>query len=426
MFRTLSVLAVTIFSTSLAYAAPPSTASLVHSVPSIAAMRSLSEKYSDLRVVGYFEGSIKGGGDFTWDPTSTAAPDECTVFSSNSPKGRWFRRLPASQLDVTMCGAKWDGSSDDAPAISAAFSAASRGGLSVSCPGGTGRIANTVAPANFAGVIFRCQGMKASVIRCTVSKKPCFLFQNENGTADNQAPQLYNFKIISVPSPGYASAIIQYNSIAGGFTDTPSTQSYMMRPIVQGVWFEDGEIGVQCSKCFDGDISLNMFIGQFRNGVDLEGSDWMGVGAAGTNRFISTREDSPIRIASHGTFGNGTLVTHNDILAPFAGVRAYIYSSGRTTYIEKNVFEGFTKGPCEILIDNGALHATVRDNHVTDPTVANWLCVVPRLAQAEFTSNQTTGWGQGPARFENGRGPFNNVYPQTIVHFGNWSEAGFP
>jgi hypothetical protein len=348
------------------------------------------------------------------------------VFAGDGPRGRWLRRLAASQLDVTMCGAKWDGASDDAPAISAAFSAASRAGLSVSCPGGTGRIANTVAPANFAGVVFRCQGMTASIIRCTVPKKPCFLFQNENGSAEIQAPQIYDLKIISVPTPAYASSIIQYNSIAGGFTGTPSTQSFMTRPIVQRVWFEDGEIGIQCSKCFDGDISLNMFIGQFRHGVDLEGSDWMGVGAGGTNRFISTREDSPIKIASHGTFGNGDLVIHNDILAPGPGVRAYIYSSGRTTYIEKNFLEGFTKGACEILIDNGALHATVRDNHVTDPTVANWLCVVPRLAQAEFTDNQTTGWGQGPARFENGRGPFNSVYPQTIVHFGNWSEAGFP
>jgi hypothetical protein len=426
MLRNLSVLVLLIFLTSVSYAAPPSAAALTHSVPSIAAMRSLNEKYSDLRVIGYYEGSIKGGGDFTWDPTSTAASDACTIFPGDSPKGRWLRRLPTSQLDVTMCGAKWDGTSDDAPAISAAFSAASRAGLSVSCPGGTGRIANTVSPPSFTGVVFRCQGMNASVIRCTVSKKPCFLFQNEMGLAGIQAPQFYDFKILSVPSPAYASTIIQYNSLAGGFIDGPNSQSYMMRPIIQGVWFEDGEIGVQCSKCFDGDISLNMFIGQFRHGVDLEGSDWMGVGAAGTNRFISTREDSPIRIASHGTFGNGALVTHNDILAPFEGVRAYIYSSGRTTYIEKNFLEGTTKGACEILIDNGALHATVRDNHVTDPTVANWLCVVPRLAQGEFTSNQTTGWGQGPARFENGRGPFNNIYPQTIVHFGNWSEAGFP
>lgn len=72
------------------------------------------------------------------------------------------------------------------------------------------------------------------------------------------------------------------------------------------------------------------------------------------------------------------------------------------------------------------MHATVRDNYVTDATVANWLCVVPRLAQGEFTGNQTTSYGQGPARFEGGRGPYNSVMAQTVVHFGNWSESGFP
>jgi hypothetical protein len=219
--------------------------------------------------------------------------------------------------------------------------------------------------------------------------------------------------------------MIQYNNIAGGFTDSVATQSYMVRPIVQRVAIQGGEIGVQCSKCFDGDMSLNLLTNQSRHGFDLEGSDWMGIGAAGTNRIVETG-DYPIKLASHGAFGNGNLVMHNDILAPRAGVGAYIYSSARTPYIEKNFMEGHTGGACEIKIDTGSLHATVRDNHVTDPSVANWLCVVPRLAQAEFTDNQTTSWGQGPARFDGGKGPYNTVMPQTITHFGNWSEAGFP
>ena len=152
----------------------------------------------------------------------------------------------------------------------------------------------------------------------------------------------------------------------------------------------------------------------------------MGIGSAGTNRIVNTG-DFPIRLVSHGTFGNGNLVVHNDILAPKPGVGAYIYSSARTAYIEKNFMEGTTNGACEIKIDNGSLHATVRDNHVTDSSVANWLCVVPRLAQAEFTDNQTTSYGQGPAHFVDARiGPYNSVLPQVITHFGNWSEAGFP
>lgn len=151
----------------------------------------------------------------------------------------------------------------------------------------------------------------------------------------------------------------------------------------------------------------------------------MSIGAAGTNRIVSTG-GYPIKLASQGTFGNGNLVSHNDILAPSVGVGAYIYSSARTSYIEKNFLEGQTKGACEILIDSGAMHATVRDNHVTDPTVKNWLCVVPRLAQGEFSSNQTTSFGQGPARFDARAGMYNTIMDQNLVHFGNWSENGFP
>lgn len=427
MFRTVMAVAISAYAIMLTPAIAASSASpqTMYSVPSVAAMVALSEEYSSLHVAGYYAGSNRGGGNFSWDASSKAHVDNCTVFAGRSNMGRWIRELPYSQLDVTMCGARWDGTTDDAAAIGTAFTVASRLNLSLTCPGGTGRIARTVAPASFAGVVLRCQGMTASSIVCAVQNGPCFLFQNPNGSSEIQAPQIYDLNIVSGPPPAHQTVMIQYNRIAGGFTDNATTQSYMMRPIVQRVRLEGGEIGVQCSKCFDGDMSLNLLTGQSRHGLNLEGSDWMGIGAAGTNRIISTG-DYPIKLASHGTFGNGNLVTHNDILVPNPGVGAYIYSSARTAYIEKNFLEGHTGGACEIRIDNGALHATVRDNHVTDPSVTNWLCVVPRLAQAEFTGNQTTSYGQGPARFDGGKGPYNTVMPQTIVHFGNWSESGFP
>jgi hypothetical protein len=219
--------------------------------------------------------------------------------------------------------------------------------------------------------------------------------------------------------------VIQYNSIAGGFRDDDSTQNYMMRPIVQRVQISGGGIGIQCSKCFDGDFSLNALSYQGRHGFDIEGSDWMSLGDAGSNRIERTG-GPPIRLASHGTFGNGDLVSHNDILWPAPGVDTYVYSSARTTYLEKNYFEGATSGACEITIDTGAAHAVVRDNHVTDRTVKHWLCVVPQLRQADFSDNQTTSHGQGPARFEN-QGTWKDLFfRHAIVHSGNWSEEGFP
>jgi len=408
-----------------AIAASPPSPQTIYSVPSVAEMEKLGEEYPSLRMVGYRAGSNQGGGYFSWNASSKAPADNCTVFPGRNSTGRWVRELPNSQLDVTMCGARWDGKTDDALAISAAFTAASRLGLSVTCPGGAGRIARTVAPGSFVGVVLRCQGMAASSIVCAVQNGPCFLFQNPNGSSEIQAPQFYDLSIAAGPAPAHPTVMIQYNRMEGGFADSAATQSYMMRPLVQRVRLEGGEIGVQCSKCFDGDMSLNLLTGQSRHGFDLEGSDWMSIGAAGTNRIVSTG-DYPIKLASHGTFGNGNLVTHNDILSPKPGTGAYIYTSARTAYIEKNFLEGQTRGACEIKVDNGALHATVRDNHVTDPSVKNWLCVVPRLAQAEFTGNQTTSNGQGPAHFDDGKSSYNSVMPQTIVHFGNWSESGFP
>ena len=70
-----------------------------------------------------------------------------------------------------MCGAKWDGVADDAAAISAAFGVASRDGYTLTCPGGTGRIATPVAPAGFRNVVLRCQGMNASTIAATLEVK---------------------------------------------------------------------------------------------------------------------------------------------------------------------------------------------------------------------------------------------------------------
>ena len=264
--------------------------------------------------------------------------------------------------------------------------------------------------------------MNASTIACDVpAGHACLLFQNSKGLEEVQAPQLYDLTIHAAQ----AGAVLQYNSVPGGFTDSAATQSYMMRPVVQRVRIAGGAIAIQCAKCFDGDFSLNELTGQRRHGIDLEGSDWMSIGDAGANR-IKLSGSYPVVLASHGTFGNGDLVSHNDILAPAAGVDAYIYSSARTSYIEKNFLEGATGGACEIKIDRGAIHATVRDNHVTDRTVKNWLCVVPLLRQAEFSDNQTTSRGQGGALFFS-RGSWKDLLLQRApVHFGNWSEAGFP
>src|SRR5689334_13500197 len=87
-------------------AAPPRA---VHAVDSVAEMQAAdSRKTPVLEVLGYHAGSLLGGGLFVWQ-ASDKAPDGCMVFAPAGGQGRWLRRLTSSWLDVTMCGAKWDG-----------------------------------------------------------------------------------------------------------------------------------------------------------------------------------------------------------------------------------------------------------------------------------------------------------------------------
>jgi hypothetical protein len=140
--------------------------------------------------------------------------------------GRGQRPLAASPDKLGArhdhCGAPWDGVHDDAPAFNAAFAAASTNGLSLSCPGGNGRIASTMAPSRYENVVLRCQGMAASTLNCIVEAKPWFLFQNPVNSAP-QAPQIFDLNIVASRLPHGPSIVIQYNGIAGasGTTTRP-------------------------------------------------------------------------------------------------------------------------------------------------------------------------------------------------------------
>lgn len=67
-----------------------------------------------VQLLSYYAGNNKGGGLFAWVAGSSATPDGCVIFGGTG--GRWVRQLPGA-LDVTMCGAYWDGAHDDAAAL---------------------------------------------------------------------------------------------------------------------------------------------------------------------------------------------------------------------------------------------------------------------------------------------------------------------
>ena len=378
---------------------------------------------------GYWRPGV-GGGSYLWDAASTAT-DCLHVAVGGSATGRYVLQPQSGQLLPTQCGAWFDSSADgsqghdDAAAWNVTEIAAAHYGLVIGPVAGISRVTKTITPG--VGVIHQGAGIDVETIQCHDARASaaCFYLQNPKTLAEIEAPKFYDMTL-----KGNAGLImIQYNSIGGGFGDDAISQGYMMRPIVQRVKTDYSAIGLQCSKCMDGDFSQNTILGSVGVGIDLEGSDWMGVGDAGANR-VADSGSYPIKAAFHGYFGNGDRIEHNDLLLPRSPAQAYIWSSARSSMIRDNFMEGNTHGACEIQIAEGTLTTSVVNNQVTDNTVKNWLCVEPAIESGTFTGNNTTNVGQGQALFGGGRGAFifynNAPLRQMIVHNANWSEGGFP
>ena len=286
-------------------------------------------------VASYHPGLNKGGGIFVWAPGPGAA-DNCTSFAGNG--GRWLRQLSGA-LNVTMCGAWWDNSHDDAAILTHAFAVAAGARVGLRLPGGTGKVCSTVTAAR--AVILRGQGMGApgdTAPSPTIVDGSCmksgwvFDLTTPNGTVNLEAPKYYDMEILTAnnPNPG---GCIRWNRVTGGFTDNPSSQYYMLHPHAERIFCSlqtRQQIGMECSKCFDGDLSQNV-ITNGKTGIALEGSDVMCIGCAGPNR-ISYTGDNLIRLAAHGTFGNMDRVVGNEILYPNpsqARYDSFIYDSSR-------------------------------------------------------------------------------------------------
>lgn len=95
----------------------------------------------------------KGGGTFVWDATSTATPNNGTVFAVNGiATGRWIRQLAGSELITPqMFGARADGVTDDYDAIMAAINSfksgdvwSGRSGQTVFFPNGRYYLRDTI------------------------------------------------------------------------------------------------------------------------------------------------------------------------------------------------------------------------------------------------------------------------------------------
>lgn len=396
-----------------------------------------------VQVLSYHPGFNRGGGLFVWQAASSAIPNNCTVFAAAGGKGRWIRPLSAEPLDVTMCGAWWDGVHDDAAALTQAYAVAAGMGSTLSLPGGTGKICSSVTAKP--GVMLRGQGMGTpggttpSPTRIDAScLKGGWVFDlvTPKGAASIEAPKYYDMEIfLGVnPNPG---GCIRWNSVAGGFTDTAGSQSYMVHPHAERIYCAmqtRAQIGFECSKCFDGDFSQNNF-SNGKHGIALEGSDVMCIGCAGPNRIAYTG-DSMIRLAAHGTFGNMDRVVGNELLYPSdpnARFDSFIYDAATSSTIEANHIEGIVSGvQSAIHVVAGASH-TIMNNDIDvlaklGVAAPHWLIAEGPFVNFRATNNGCAGCVLGPALFTNKSTHYNPIVPQIITHAGNAAngDQGFP
>ena len=404
-----------------------------------------------LLLLSYHAGTNRGGGLFVWDATANTAPDGCVVFAARgATAGRWIRQLTGA-LDATMCGVYWDNIHDDAAALTRAFAVASRLGAALDLPRGTAKVCSSVTAAR--AVIVRGQGMGTSndsLPSPTLIDGSCmkggwvFDLQTPNGTTNLEAPKYFDMEIRAGrnSNPG---GCIRWNNAAGGFTDSAASQNYMLHPIAQRIFCSfhnapgNQQIGLECSKCFDGDFSQNNVI-YGKTAIALEGSDVMCIGCAGPNR-VSYSIDSLIRLAAHGTFGNMNRVVANEILYPTDNRQRYdsfIYDGSRSSTIESNHIEGVISGVQSVIHVAGGFSHAIENNDIDVladasggiiKSAPHWLVADGPFVNFRATNNGCGACILGPALFRNNSPNYNDGgVRQIITHGGNAAngDVGFP
>jgi hypothetical protein len=422
-------------------------ATQVSAVGSIAEMRALDGAGNPVvQVLSYYAGQGKGGGLFVWTAAATEAEDNCVSFAPKSAaKGRWLRQLSGA-LEATMCGAWWDNSHDDAAMLTRAFAVASSRRVALSFPGGTSKVCSSVTAARAVSV--RGQGMATlndpspspTIVNGSCMKSGwVFDLTTPKGVINLEAPKYYDMEV-QAGGNNNPGGCIRWNRADGGFTDSPESQYYMLHPHAERIYCNlsgNKQVGLECSKCFDGDFSQNN-INNGKNGIALEGSDVMCIGCAGPNR-ISYSGDSLIRMQSHGTFGNMDRIVGNELLYPQNTPPSYdsfIYDATRSSTIEANHIEGIVEGVQSVIHVVGGFSHTIQNNDLDVLTQGSRVAAAPHwlVAEGPFVNfnafnNGCGGCILGPALFKNHSVDFNaGGVRQIITHGGNAvnGDAGFP
>jgi len=89
--------------------------SILGRVPSIEALRQLAPRQDRrfVSVVGYVEGSVKGGGFFEYVASDTTSPDDGGIIIVGLNGARWRRMIELNSVTIEHFGARSDGVTDD-------------------------------------------------------------------------------------------------------------------------------------------------------------------------------------------------------------------------------------------------------------------------------------------------------------------------
>jgi len=108
----------------------------------ISALRSIkattASAWGRVTLEGYYKAGDFGAPEsFVWSPSSISADNGCTVIqpADRPAAGRWLLHWTGS-LKITQCGAREDGTFNDAPALAATLAAAERPGATIVLPCG--------------------------------------------------------------------------------------------------------------------------------------------------------------------------------------------------------------------------------------------------------------------------------------------------
>lgn len=329
-----------------------------------------------------------------------------------------YSMITGAPVNILDYGADPTGVADSTAAITAAVAA----GLRVYCPAGTYKITSTITlrPGTYiCGNSLGSTGFNSTATGAT------FELLNPLGTSEIESPKFFDFYLYTTGSG------IRLNTQSDPFLDNNTSQSYMMRPIMERVIIVGSQnttgYAVSLNKCFDGSIRNCKFV-EFAYGVVLYGCDLNEI----SNNRIQSSGTNCIAAISVNTFGSQTLILHNDLLG--APSEAFITSSDRDILIQDNYLEGSGTITSTIYI-SGGFYVKIDGNRieVQSSVAANWLKVgsaaIVNLAQLWVTNNVNNGTGWGPALFNAGAGSryfYNSQYRQKIFHQNNASEVGFP